>query len=308
MFIDFEKWHGAKNDFIVTWILTPDRDMIVPTLERLATKLCARDGSGVGADGILVLVAKSRKEANPEELVIINADGSLAKNCGNGLRCAAMSARRRAYKESILDFDGVAMKVQGTTIDCRFLGSEGNPFVAVTMPVPTVGIDNEWTSEVAASIKSLQGSHPKLKGDIETVSIGNPHVVISVEDATADLAVVAGKPLQTVRGGDGINVHLASVMELTEKDHQRARREIGEDLGELWKVYPWERGVGPTQACGTGACAVGVATLATGLAERSMWVGVEMPGGRLYVKQDTEGEAVTLAGPASFVFSGSFEI
>jgi diaminopimelate epimerase len=308
MFIDFEKWHGAKNDFIVTWILTPDKDMLVPTLSRLAPKLCSRDGSGIAADGILVLVSKSRKDPHPEELVIINADGSLAKNCGNGLRCAAMSARRRAHREGVLDFDGVTMTVQGTGIDCRFMGHESNPFVAVAMPIPVVGQSNTWTSEVTGAVRSLQSANPDLKGDVETVSLGNPHVVITVEDATADLAKIAGKPLQTVRGGDGINVHVASSLEITDKDRQQARKDLGEELGELFQVFPWERGVGPTQACGTGACAVGVAALATGLAERSLWIGIEMPGGRLYAKQDSEDDIVTLAGPATFVFAGTIEI
>lgn len=308
MFIDFEKWHGAKNDFVVTWILTPDKDMIVPTLSRLAPKLCARDGSGIAADGILVLVAKSRKEPNPEELIIINSDGSLAKNCGNGLRCAAMSARRRAHKEGVLEFDGVTMNVQGANIDCRFLGSARNPFVAVTMPIPEVGNSNPWSNEVAAAVKSLQTSTPHLKGDIETVSIGNPHVVITVQESSAELALTAGKPLQSVRSGDGINVHISSPIEVTDRDHQRARRDINEEIAELYKVFPWERGVGPTQACGTGACAVGVAALATGLAERAAWIGIDMPGGRLYVKQDSEDDPVTLAGPAAFVFAGSIEI
>ena len=308
MFIEFEKWHGAKNDFLVTWILSPDRDMLIPTLERLASKICARDGSGVAADGILVLIAKSRKEPNPDELVIINSDGSQAANCGNGLRCAAMSARRRAHREGIFEFDGVSMQIRGSVIHCRFLGREGHPFVAVTMPTPVVGSDNQWNEELLKAVKYLQAASPALDGEIETVSVGNPHVVITVNDATAELALSAGKPLQRERSGDGINVHIASATAVTDKDLQIARRDIGEEIGDLYKVFPWERGVGATQACGTGACAVGVAALATGLCERSLWVGIDMPGGRLYVKQDSEGDMITLAGPAQLVFTGSLEI
>jgi diaminopimelate epimerase len=308
MFIEIEKWHGAKNDFMVTWILPTDRDMLVPTLARLAPKLCARDGSGVAADGILVMIAKSSKSPHPEELVIINSDGSLAKNCGNGLRCAAMSARKKALREGISDFDGVSLTVQGVTIDCRFLGKESFPFVAVTMPVPVINKDNSWHGDVVAAAQAIQKAHPDLSGDVDTVSVGNPHVVITVEDATAESAATIGAPLQKSRGGDGINVHVASMVELSEKDRQRARREIGEEIGELVKVFPWERGVGPTQACGTGACAVGVTVLATGFCERADWVAVDMPGGRLYVKQASEVDLITLAGPAAFVFSASIDI
>jgi diaminopimelate epimerase len=308
MFIDFEKWHGAKNDFIVLWILTPDKDLLVPTLQRLAPNLCCRDGSGIGADGILVLVSKSRKEPNPEELVIINSDGSLAKNCGNGLRCAAASARARAHREGILDFDGVSFQVQANKIHCRFVGEKSAPLIAVTMPRPGVGERNEWHQETIAKAKSLQKQHQSLAGDIETVDIGNPHVVFSVEDATVELAKLCGPSLQTCRSGDGINVHIASPMELSIQDQQRARRELGEPVSELFRVFPWERGVGLTQACGTGACAVGVATLASGLSDRSEWIGIHMPGGRLYVKQANSDDEVILAGPAQFVFQGSIEI
>ena len=308
MFIDFEKWHGAKNDFIVLWILSPDRDLIVPTFERLAQKICARDGSGINADGILILISKSRKDPNPEELVIINSDGSLAKNCGNGLRCAAMSARRRAHKEGVLDFDGVTLTVLGQAIDCRFIGSDSNPFVAVTMPIPMVGINNPWHDEVQRKVTELQKSNSDLAGDVDTVSIGNPHVVITVTNASADLAKFAGLPMQACREGDGINVHVASSLEIRERDLIRARREIADEIGELLAVYPWERGVGATQACGTGACAVGALVLASGLSERAKWVAIDMPGGRLYVKQNDEGDVITLAGPAELVFTGSVEI
>lgn len=308
MFIEFEKWHGAKNDFVVTWILTPEKDLLVPTLERLAPKICARDGSGIGADGILVLVTKARKEPMPDELVIINSDGSQASNCGNGLRCAAMSARRRAHAAGVIDFDGISIRVRSESIDCRFLGREGAPFVAVTMPKPFTGNANEWHDEVVKAVKEIQSKNPGLKGDIETVSIGNPHVVINVNESSSDLAKTAGVPLQQLRSQDGINVHVTATLELTEKDHQRARKEIGEEIGELFRVFPFERGVGLTQACGTGACAVAVAALATGLSERSLWIAIDMPGGRLYVKQDHEGDEVTLAGPAELVFTGSLEI
>lgn len=308
MYVDFEKWHGAKNDFVILWILHPDKDLLIPTLQRLAPNICNRDGSGIGADGLLVLVSRHRKDPFPEELVIINSDGSLAKNCGNGLRCAASSARLRAHREGILDFDGVTLSVQGNPINCRFLGDSANPMVAVAMPSPEINSANSWHTEVVSSVKQLQRDHQTLRGDIQTVSLGNPHVVCFVEEASRSLAEVAGKPLQAVRSGDGINVHIASSLNITEQDQQKARRDVGEPLGDLLKVFPWERGVGLTQACGTGACAVGVAVLDSGLVDRLEWVGLDMPGGRLYVKQSNADDDVILAGPAKLVFSGSIEI
>lgn len=308
MFIPIEKWHGCKNDFIVTWMIATDRDTVLESLKRLAPKLCNRDGSGIAADGILVIEVRSRKDIYPEALHIVNADGSLAENCGNGLRCAAMSVRRKSHKELATEIDGVTFQVMNRAIDCRFIGNPSQPNVAVTMPIPTVNNENPWHTEVNAAYQKIASTQPKLKAEHTTVGLGNPHLVAIVPQADATLAKVAGEPMQSCRGGDGINVHIGHGEELTAKDHQRAKSDLGETIGELYRVWPWERGVGATQACGTGACAVAVSVYEGGLVERSDWIAVDMPGGRLYAKQSAPGEPVVLAGPAMFVFSGEIEI
>ncbi len=308
MFIPFEKWHGCKNDFMVVWMIATDRDTVLESLKRLAPKLCGRDGSGIGADGILVIETRTRKDIYPEALHIVNADGSLAENCGNGLRCAAMSVRRKSHKETSSDIDGVTFNVMNRSIDCRFIGKTTNPNVAVTMPLPTVNEAHSWHQEVTLAYKKIATTHPKLNGELTTVALGNPHLVAIVSQADIDLAKIAGEPLQSSRGGDGINVHVGHVEELTDRDHQRAKSDLGESIGELYKVWPWERGVGPTQACGTGACAVAVAAYESGMVERSDWIAIDMPGGRLYAKQSSPDDPVVLAGPAAFVFSGEIEI
>ncbi|MCX6116507.1 MAG: hypothetical protein NT027_03125, partial [Proteobacteria bacterium] len=118
-----------------------------------------------------------------------------------------------------------------------------------------------------------------------------------------------GKPMQSPDYGDGYNVHIIESLELSDQDLQRAKKDLGDlHLSELYRVFPWERGVGPTQSCGTGACAVAAAILNLGFTVRSSWIAIDMPGGRLYVKQDQEDGPVILAGPASFVFAGTIEI
>lgn len=308
MFIPIEKWHGCKNDFIVTWMLSTDRDMVLETIKRLAPKFCSRDGSGVAADGILVIEIKSRKDCEPEALHIVNSDGSLAANCGNGLRCAAMSVRRKAHRDFSRDIDGVTFRVMERSIDCRFTGSQSNPLVAVTMPVPTVNQENFWHDDVIEAYRQLAKQEPALKAELATVGLGNPHIVAIVSEANANLARHAGIPLQTTRGGDGINVHVGHLEEITDADKRRAKTELGESIGELYRVWPWERGVGATQACGTGACAVAVSAYDSGSVERRNWVAIEMPGGRLYARQTAAGDPVILAGPATFVFAGELEI
>ena len=306
MFIPIEKWHGAKNDFIVTWMLATDRDTVLESLKRLAPKLCSRDGSGVGADGILVLEVKTRKDIYPQALHIVNQDGSLASNCGNGLRCAAMSVRRRAHADGQIEFDGVTLTVKDIAFDCRFMGKPRNPFVAVTMPVPMINEANSWHTEVVSAARTLRAA---TNIDVATVGLGNPHVVLTMTSSiSAELAQTWGKSLQSTRGGDGINVHLCESLEVTDADHKRAKDELGEPIGELYKVIPFERGVGLTQACGSGASAVAVVAYESGMTERRHWIALDMPGGRLYAKQSEENDPVILAGPAVFVFSGEVEI
>ncbi|MCX6117577.1 MAG: diaminopimelate epimerase [Proteobacteria bacterium] len=307
MSIPIEKWHGCKNDFIVTWMLATDRDTVFETLRRLASKLCARDGSGIGADGILVLEVKSRKDIYPSELHIINSDGSLASNCGNGLRCAAMSVRRNAQKNTSQDIEGVSFQVMGQTIDCRFLGRSSSPLVAVTMPIPKMNETNEWHSE-ALKLVTAVSTKPTPNSKPVTVDVGNPHIVLQFDEAQASTCEAYGKPMQIIRNHDGINVHVCHEIEITNEDQKFAKSILGESIEAAFKVWPWERGVGPTQACGTGACAVGVAALQDGLTDRSGWIACDMPGGRLYVQQSSANDPVVLCGPAVFVFSGEIEI
>ena len=80
MLVPFEKWHGCKNDFIVVW-LEPQAKEVFQSLQKRASQICARDGAGVGADGILVLHQDSRNDLQPATMTIINKDGSLAANC-----------------------------------------------------------------------------------------------------------------------------------------------------------------------------------------------------------------------------------
>lgn len=308
MFIPIEKWHGCKNDFIVTWMTTTDKDMVLETLKRLAVKICNRDGSGIGADGILVIETQSRKDVDPVALHIVNADGSMAANCGNGLRCAAMSVRRKSHLERSQEIDGIAFHVMDRVIDCRFMGKTSNPLVAVTMPVPEVNQQNSWHSEVMQAYKELTSKEPRGKGDATTVSLGNPHLVITCQEASKELMTFFGSQFQKVRNEDGLNVHIGHLEEIEDKDRIKAKSDLGEPIGELYKVWPWERGVGPTQACGTGACAVAVAAYEGGGLERSEWVAIDMPGGRLYAKQSEAEDPVILAGPAQFVFAGELEI
>jgi diaminopimelate epimerase len=122
------------------------------------------------------------------------------------------------------------------------------------------------------------------------------------------MMLALGPKLQTSPHWDGINVHIISPTSITDKDHGRARNDLGGEISEIYRAYVWERGAGETLACGSGAVAIAASALQTGLVERSQWIAIDMPGGRLYVKQEQDDEPAMLAGPAMFVFRGTITI
>jgi diaminopimelate epimerase len=315
MYQKIEKWHGCKNDFIVTWISDADGDVVLDSLRRQAPGLCARDGSGIGADGILVLQTKLRTSLMPESLTIINSDGSIAKNCGNGIRCAAASIRRRNHQERKEDDfpEAIELNVAGRQIVCRFMDQGQRSdlgFIAVEMGIPTIGDDNEWHQDAKKEVSRVANELKmgSLGRDVNTCEIGNRHLVFFLEDADRSQLLRVGPALQKSAYWDGINVHLCRASAPTVADQAAAKKILGGRISEVYKVFVWERGAGETQACGSGACAVAAAALTTGLLERNEWIAIDMPGGRLYCKQDDASDPMTLAGPAQFVFGGILEI
>jgi len=313
MFIDFEKWHGTKNDFVIIRLSAADGELILGSIKRLTKSICDRN-AGIGADGILVLHSNQRGELTPHGLTIINSDGSIAKNCGNGLRCAALSILRAHLEKGDPNSipEAVELTVEGVGLVCRYLNNQSlNSLVAVEMPDAKIGEDVSWGPQIILATR-LQLDALGLKPtqyEIEVCDLGNPHVVITTDQASRELMLQVGPALQSLPGVlDGINVHIVAPATLTEKDRSQGKSQLGHTVSELFTMYVWERGAGETMACGTGACAVGLTALSSGLIERSDWIAIDMPGGRVYVNQKSPMDAVTLAGPAKFVFSGKIEI
>ncbi len=317
MYIEFEKWHGAKNDFVLTWLAGND-PVIFDSLKRQATAICNRNGSGIGADGILVLHTDHSKQALPKQLSIINSDGSLAATCGNGIRCAALSTLRRYRElEPKEALEGFELPLKSSTVSCRFLG-HGDlksknywPLVSATMGIPKLNAENETLyhqaqEEVTRVARSLK--LPDLERDWALVNIANNHLVFFLDDADRQLLQRVGPAFQESKYWDGINVHLAVAKEVSAKEKNQAANKLGHTIEDMYHVFVWERGAGETQACGSGACAVTRAALESGLIDRSQWLGIRMPGGLLFTQQLQNDEAVNLAGPATLVFTGSLEI
>jgi len=313
VYLNFEKWHGCMNDFVVLWMSDVDGDVVLDSIKRQAQAICHRH-TGIGADGVLVLRTKNPKDWTPYGLTIINSDGSIAKNCGNGLRCAALSVRKRHEElgnpKELPEL--VNFLVEGEQLSCRFApGRVAQPLVIVEMGSALLNHEVSWHQVAVAAVKKLGADTktPDLHSDMGVCEIGNPHIVINTDLATRELMLKLGPALQDGYPWDGVNVHIAKPIALTPKDHARAALELGQEVSEEgYQVFVWERGAGETMACGSGACAVAALALDTGLIAREHWVVVDMPGGRLYVKESSSGDSVLLAGPGQCTFSGRIGI
>ena len=273
--ITFEKWHGCLNDFIIVDV---NAETLLPTMRVLVKnvkRLCARDGSGVGADGIIISCAGERYS-----VWIINRDGSFAKNCGNGLRCAAMAFFRNQATSRL------EITIGGRLVTCSlFSPSERRMLVAVDMGNVETDHSLPWYDEVKEYIDQTLTKLQLPSISFKVCEIGNKHLVFFTSRIRH--LEQLGPLLQQF--DDGVNVHI-----------------VWPAKGTLYKARTYERGVGMTAACGTGACAIAAAVISGD--DLGKWIKIKMPGGLLQVKRNEISEHYTLAGSAQFVFRGELDM
>jgi diaminopimelate epimerase len=276
MRLAFTKMHGLGNDFIVFDAADAGHVPSAGTLRRLADRR-----TGIGFDQALVL-QPPRAAGTDVYYRIFNADGSEVEQCGNGARCIARLVASRAGRRD----RNFVMDSPGGLVEAR-LRADG--LVSVAMGVP----DFDPRSLPMVADAEAPSYHVELRAgpvDFAAVSIGNPHAVIrvrSVDDAPVD---TVGPAMENhPRFPQRVNV---GFLEIVAPDHVRLR--------------VFERGVGETLACGTGACAaVAVGRRHGPLAEE---VRVDVRGGRLVVQWPGPGQQVWLTGPAETAFEGVVDI
>jgi diaminopimelate epimerase len=244
--VSIVKTNGTGNDFV----LVDERAAAVDDPVAFARRICDRT-HGVGADGVLFLQPSAQFDAR---MRIVNADGSDAEMCGNGMRCVARYLDEHDGREEAI------VETAAGPIGTRILSRQ--PYrVAVEMGKPQVGEPHD-----VAGVRATP------------VDVGNPHVVVRVDDVDAvDLERLGPQIERDARYPGGTNVHFVA---------QR---------GEEWRVRHWERGAGATQACGTGAVAVAAVLISAG--EATSPVALCVPGGVLEVLWKP-GERATLIGDA----------
>ncbi len=279
MSLPFAKMHGLGNNYIyVDLTHTPPDTLDLPALARRVSDV----NFGVGSDGLIAILPGRTGHFT---MRMFNADGSEAQMCGNGIRCVGkyiydhgLSKERRLLIDTGAGVRTVELEVHaGRAVRARvdmgppILEPKEIPFIS-DQPAPIVNecLDvGDQTFTIAA------------------VSMGNPHCVIFCDQLTDELVL-------------GVGPHI----ERHERFPQRTNVEFVQILdGGRLRMRVWERGSGETMACGTGACAVGVAAILKGIARYE--VTVELLGGELYVEWP-QGRSVYMTGPATEVLVGEF--
>jgi diaminopimelate epimerase len=278
--LQFSKYQGLGNDFLMLDGRTAaDPEFVFGLTPELVIQLCDRR-FGVGADG--VILALPPNSGGELRMRIFNADGSEPEMCGNGIRCLARFLADR-------DGDGPGRTWQIDTLAGRIvpeLLTDGT--IRVDMGAPFLQSEQVPTTLAVGSAGLPQGEL-EVDGErfmVAAAGMGNPHVVIPVD---------AVDEIDLERFGSRFEVHPAfpaktnvHFVEVLAPDHL------------LMRV--WERGAGPTLACGTGACATLVACHSLGLSARR--ARLDLPGGPLQIHWDADSGKVFMDGPAEHVFDG----
>jgi diaminopimelate epimerase len=265
--IHLAKLHATGNDFLV-------HQTAEPLDAHLAVALCDRH-RGVGADGFLSLLPGS---AGADcAMTLRNADGGAAEMSGNGLRCLAyVAAAQGLGSDDSLIVDTAAGRHLVTLqrgSDGRVVGADVD-MGSVTFDPVAIGLDAASAVDLEATVHGVT-----YRGD--AAGIGNPHFVIFVDEPDDVRVVQHGPRLEhDARFPQRTNVEFVVV-----DAHDRLRMRV------------WERGVGETLSCGTGACAAAAVAHLRGLVDSLVTVAV--PGGDLRVRL---GETITLGGPVTHVF------
>lgn len=296
----FYKMHGLGNDFVVIdGFVDPDE-----VSAKQAQAWCDRR-TGIGADGVIIV--RPGKDDADGFMDYINADGSLAQMCGNGVRVTAKFLYDHGYIEA--DARTASIQTRAGVRHVTFEVDSGELSVAtVNMGAPIV---EPGTIPIApaAGAKSTAVTNPVFSVDspwgeviLSAVSMGNPHAVWFIDDLEAlDASLFpATGPRQLATMNIGA---IGAYLEAHEYFPEKTNVEFVVITDEGLDMRVFERGVGETSACGTGACAVAVAAQLAGHAGRN--VAVHLPGGTLDISWDEDDGEVYMTGAAATVFEGN---
>ena len=281
---NFSKYQGLGNDFIIFDARRNNLDHLFSiNKDNFIEHLCNRN-FGIGADGIILILDSNNKCF--VRMKIYNSDGSEPEMCGNGIRCLIAFLNDN---NEINDLSEIPIETKAGLI---ITSIDGNENIKVNMGEPILSPLDIPTKLLMNGLKVPNGAIT-LKDQILNVyaaSMGNPHMIVFVND-------IEGIPFQEWGSflekhntfPNDTNVHFVEII----------------DKSNI-KVKVWERGCGPTLACGTGACACLVVTSKLGKTLNN--ANVYLPGGKLEVEWPNQSGPVFMQGPALKVFSGEIDI
>lgn len=271
----FTKMQGLGNDYVYVNCLKEK----VESPSEMARRVSDRH-FGVGSDG-LILICPS--ECADFEMKMYNADGSRGEMCGNGIRCVG----KYVYDYGLTDQTEISVETLGGIKHLSLTVEEGKvALVKVDMGSPIfvpeqIPVKVEGNHAVNIPI-SVDGDEYRMT----CISMGNPHAVVYLDDIqNMEIEKIGPKFEHHSCFTNRVNTEFARVLDR-----------------ETVEMRVWERGSGETLACGTGACAVAVASMVNGLTEDC--VTVQLLGGNLKIEWDREKNVVYMTGPATVVFDG----
>ena len=283
MKIDFIKMHGLGNDFVLIDCINKSLGDS-SFLSYLAKKLCDRN-FGIGADGLILILPSSKADL---QMRIFNSDGTEAQMCGNGIRCFA----KYTYENKLVSKNKFTVETLAGTITPELIFKDKEILgIKVDMGTPKlkrreIPMEGEDTSTVIDEVLKI---NTEQTFKITCVSMGNPHCIIFVDDVQSIPIDEIGPKIENhPLFPEKTNVEFIQVLN---------RKEIN------FRV--WERGVGETLACGTGACAALVAAVLNKKTDRKATI--HLPGGDLDIHW-ADNEHIYMTGPAELVFKGEMNI
>lgn len=272
---NFYKMEGCGNNFVVIF-----DDQAANIHWQLKSKALLDRNFGIGGDGLMII---RNSTTHDYDIEMYNPDGSVMGMCGNGIRCVTRFVVMHDMLKS--SNNKVRFDVHGRDIECAF--EEEGKIVTVSMGSPNFdpkSLPLNATSEMI--LRPLEIDENQY--EVSCVSMGNPHCVIFVAD-------VDHVPLN----------HVGPMIEKHSLFPMRANVEFVEVISKNQiKVRVWERGAGPTLACGTGACAAMVVAARTGRCNYK--ASVALPGGQVEIDWNKAENMVYLRGPAHEIFKGKF--
>jgi len=290
----FAKYHGLGNDFLVVDLrAAPDPVAFAWQDEAPVRALCDRQ-FGVGGDGVLAILP-ALHPGSDARMRVLNADGSEAEMCGNGLRCVV---KHLWDHDPSLRKDELTIDTGAGALRCE-VGQDGRHARTITVDMGRPRLTRGEIPMTGPAGEGCVAQPIQIPGDakerqVTCVSMGNPHAVVFVDDIhdTRRLAETVGPGLET---------------------HAWFPRKTNAEFAFLCSPHEislvvWERGVGITNACGTGACATVVAACLTGRVKAGTEVCVHLPGGDLVITVAADLSTVRMRGPAAHVFDGELDI